>query len=132
MCDVTLTDLPMLHDHLYWCYTEVRARHIADWLGVIKTLCFHQVMAICFDLSLFYCCPGRRECIPMSKGEKIPLTTHKTRLHSCQIELKSCHIQAKCPNLCTQKSNFLDSGGHDRVFVSIVAAPLPTTICFRC
>ncbi len=22
----------MIHGYLYWCYTEVRANHIADWL----------------------------------------------------------------------------------------------------
>ena len=31
---VTLTeDFLVLHDYLYWCYTEVRVHHIADWLG---------------------------------------------------------------------------------------------------
>ncbi len=25
----------VIHDYLYWCYTEVRAQNIADWLGNI-------------------------------------------------------------------------------------------------
>ena len=29
----------MGHDYLKWCYTEVRAHHIADWLGNEVTDC---------------------------------------------------------------------------------------------
>ncbi len=39
-------DCPMMHGYLYRCYTEVRAQHIADWMGMLVSSAESQVMSL--------------------------------------------------------------------------------------
>ncbi len=114
----------MLHGYLCWCYTEVRAQYVVDWLLISQLIStplqsdrLWRTSCILSAWEVSKTSQGRWDCIPVAPSEHMQalISAHSV------FRLFRDTIGAHClgPEACFGKP-----GGHDRVFVYMVAAPL--------